>query len=191
MTKMDTSGIAAEWVPLSALKPWQNNPRVNDAAVDKVAESIRRFGWGSPILARKADGEVIAGHSRLKAAEKLGLDRVPVRYLDLDPADAHLLALADNKVGELAEWDEEMLGAVLADLKAQEIDLTVGTGFAEGEIDRLIDGTHGIGETGGEPDKDGYKELYGVIVTCRDERHQQQVYEELAARGYECKVVTT
>src|SRR6516164_2306289 len=110
---------AAEWVPISTLKPWKDNPRINDRAVANVAQSIRRFGFGAPIIARKADGEVIAGHTRLKAAVQLGLDRVPVRFLDLDPADAHLLALADNKTAELADWDDEVLGAVLADLAEQ------------------------------------------------------------------------
>jgi len=90
---------AAVWVPVEQLKPWAQNPRKNDAAVATVVESIRRFGFGAPLLARKADGELIAGHTRLKAALKLGLPKVPVRYLDLDPTDAHLLALADNKTG--------------------------------------------------------------------------------------------
>jgi ParB-like chromosome segregation protein Spo0J len=184
---------AAEWVPISALKPWKDNPRINDRAVADVAQSIRRFGFGAPIIARKADGEVIAGHTRLKAAVQLGLERVPVRFLDLDPVDAHLLALADNKTGELAEWDDKMLGAILAEMKAQEIDLTAGTGFSDGEIDKLIDGAHGIVEelTGSEPDEDGYKEQYGVIVVCRDEGEQERVYNELHERGYECRVVTT
>jgi DNA modification methylase len=128
---------AAEWVALDALSPWANNPRKNDDAVDAVAESIRRFGFGAPILARRANGEIIAGHTRLKAAQQLGLDRVPVRYLDLDPVDAHLLALADNRLGEEASWDDEMLAAVLADLKAQQADLAA-TGFTDGELAQLL-----------------------------------------------------
>lgn len=98
---------AAEWVALDALKPWAKNPRENAKAIAKIAASIKRFGFGAPIVARKADGEIIAGHTRYEAAKKLGLDRVPVRYLDLDPADAHLLALADNRLGEFAAWDSK------------------------------------------------------------------------------------
>jgi DNA modification methylase len=141
--KAPTNGSepAAEWVSLDALKPWADNPRKNDPAVKTVADSIRRFGFGAPLLAR-ANGEVIAGHTRLKAAQQLGLDRVPVRYLDLDPADAKLLALADNKTGEIATWDEEMLGAVLADLQNLDTDLLVGTGFDDSEIERLINVAH-------------------------------------------------
>lgn len=131
---------AAEWVAVSNLAQWPDNPRKNDQAVDAVADSIKRFGFGAPILARKADGEIIAGHTRLKAAAKLGIDRVPVRYLDLDPADAHLLALADNKIGEKADWDDEALGKLLADLDEES---RAATGFDDAEISKLLDGLSG------------------------------------------------
>ena len=129
---------AAEWVPITAIRPWKDNPRKNDGEpVRKVVESIRRFGFGAPILARKANGEIIAGHTRWKAAQELGLDRVPVRFLDLDPADAHLLALADNRIGEEAGWDDEVLAAVLAELKAHDADLAA-TGFSDDELAKLL-----------------------------------------------------
>jgi site-specific DNA-methyltransferase (adenine-specific) len=129
---------AAEWVATGDLRPWKDNPRNNDGTpVDKVAESIQRFGFGAPILARRANAEIIAGHTRWKAARKLGLDRVPVRFLDLDPADAHLLALADNRLGEETAWDDAVLAAVIADLKASDADLAA-TGFSDREIDKLL-----------------------------------------------------
>ena len=106
---------AAVWVPTAELKAWQENPRKNDHAVPAVMDSIKRFGFASPIIARPC-GEVIAGHTRLKAALELRLDRVPVRYMDLDPADAKLLALADNRSSELADWDDEGLAAILLSL---------------------------------------------------------------------------
>jgi DNA modification methylase len=142
---------AAEWVAIGALRPWANNPRHNDDAVERVAESIRRFGFGAPILARRADGEIIAGHTRLKAAQKLGLDRVPVRFLDLDPVEAHLLALADNRLGEDAVWNDEQLAAVLADLKAQQADLAA-TGFSDGEIAKLLADLEAAGDPGESPE---------------------------------------
>src|SRR5689334_6363342 len=121
MKNVEVNEAAAEWVPVGELLPWKDNPRHNERAVAPVAASIRRFGFGAPILARRENQQVIAGHTRLLAAIQLGLERVPVRYLDLDPADAHLLALADNKTAELADWDDEVLGAVLADLAEQKI----------------------------------------------------------------------
>jgi DNA modification methylase len=136
-----TTEPAAVWADIHSIRPWENNPRkIPQAAVDTVADSIRRFGFAAPLIARAQDGRLIAGHARLKAALKLGLERVPVRFLDLDPADAHLLAIADNKTAELAEWDDEVLGAILADLAEQKLDLTAGTGFTEAEIERLIAG---------------------------------------------------
>ena len=129
--------IAAEWVDTSKLTPWRDNPRKNDGeAVDAVVASIKRFGFASPIIARM-DGEVIAGHTRLKAALKLGLDRVPVRYMDLDPADAKLLALADNKVGEIADWDDDGLAGVLLQLSADGVDLD-GLGWSEDELAEIM-----------------------------------------------------
>jgi hypothetical protein len=133
----DSPEAAAVWVPINDLRPWLGNPRTNAAAADKVADSIQRFGFGAPILARQQDGQIIAGHTRLLAAKKLGLTHVPVRFLDLDPADAQLLALAENRLGELAEWDEAALARVLEELKAANADLEA-TGFDRGEIDRLL-----------------------------------------------------
>lgn len=127
------SEAAAIWVERTALHAWDKNPRKNEKAIPKVMESIKRFGFGSPILARK-NGEIIAGHTRWAAAEALGLDRVPVRYLDLDPAEAHLLALADNKLGEVADWDKEVLGAVLSEYGLEDVDLA---GWDSKELDVL------------------------------------------------------
>lgn len=134
---------AAVWVPIERLRPWPGNPRKNAKAVDEVARAIKRFGWGAPIVARDADGEIIAGHTRYLAAQKLGIDRVPVRFLKLDPADAHLLAVADNKTGEIAEWDDDKLAAVLAELRAADVDLLEGTGLSENEVRALLDESAG------------------------------------------------
>jgi hypothetical protein len=136
---------AAEWVDIALLTPWSANPRKNEAAVPEVMASIRRFGFASPIIARKADGEVIAGHTRLEAARRLGLDRVPVRYMDLDPADAHLLAIADNKLGEIAEWDEQALADILREIDVGEA--TEGLGFDEGELRELLGAITDDGES--------------------------------------------
>ena len=127
-----TAEAAAVWIPIGDLKPWDQNPRQNDHAVAGVATSIERFGFASPIIAR-LNGEVIAGHTRLKAAQSLGLDRVPVRYMDLDPADAKLLALADNKISELADWDEDALAQILQGLSKDGVDIE-GLGWTDEEL---------------------------------------------------------
>ena len=129
---------AAEWLEVGDLTPWADNPRVNDHAVGQVAKSIERFGFAAPIVARRdGDGlEVVAGHTRLKAARQLGLDRVPVRVLDLDPADARLLALADNRLGEIADWSDD-LGDLMQRLDDEGLDLE-GLGWSDEELAALL-----------------------------------------------------
>ena len=137
----DTTEAAAEWLPIESLTPWADNPRSNDHAVPEVAKSIKRFGFASPIIARPIEGgglEIIAGHTRHKAAISLGLDRVPVRVMDLDPADAKLLALADNRLGELADWTGG-LEDILRELDADGVDLD-GLGWSADELDALTGG---------------------------------------------------
>jgi len=103
---------------VSELIPYENNPRLNDAAVDYVANSIKAFGWRVPIVLDK-DGVIVAGHTRWKAAKKLKMKTVPcVIADDLTPEQVKAFRLADNKVGELAGWDFEKL-----DLELEEIDL--------------------------------------------------------------------
>ena len=96
--------------------PYENNPRHNDNAVDAVANSIREFGWKQPIVVDK-DNVVIVGHTRLKAAQKLGLTEVPVLIADdLTPEKVKAYRLADNKTNELAFWDDELLDIELGDI---------------------------------------------------------------------------
>lgn len=94
---------------VSSLKPYENNPRKNDDAVDEVAASIKAFGFKNPIIVDK-DLVIIAGHTRLKAAIKLGLTMVPVIVAeDLNEDQANALRLADNKTAEIAKWDKKKL----------------------------------------------------------------------------------
>lgn len=99
--------------PLDQVIPYEGNPRVNDDAVPKVAESIREFGWQQPIVV-DADGVIIAGHTRYKAAQELGLATVPVVVADgLTAEQAQAYRLADNKTAELADWDDSLLAEEL------------------------------------------------------------------------------
>lgn len=113
---------------VDALIPYENNPRRNDQAVDKVALSISAFGFKVPIVI-DADDVIVAGHTRLKAAKKLGLKTVPcIRADDLTDEQIKAFRLADNKVSEFAEWDEEKLLAELEEL--ENIDMSL-YGFDE------------------------------------------------------------
>ena len=135
---IQTMKAAATWEDISSLTPWDKNPRRNAAAIEQVRKSIERFGFSSPIIARQQDRVIIAGHTRHQAALSMGLDKVPVRFLDLDPAQARALALADNKLGEVAEWDDGMLAQVLAELEAESVDLD-GLGWSDEELAALLE----------------------------------------------------
>lgn len=98
-----------EWMPIGCIKPYDRNPRKNDGAVEALANSITEFGFKNPIIVDK-DLVIIAGHTRLKAAKLLGLKEVPVVVAsDLSEAQTRAYRLADNKIGELAEWDDDLL----------------------------------------------------------------------------------
>nr|DAO47756.1 MAG TPA: ParB protein [Caudoviricetes sp.] len=117
---------------LGELSPYENNPRVNDEAVDAVAASIKEFGFKVPIVI-DAQGVIVAGHTRYRAAKKLGLEAVPcIVANDLSEEQIRAFRLADNKTAELASWDEERLAQELAEIA--DIDMTV-FGFDEDDAD--------------------------------------------------------
>jgi len=122
---------------IGRVTPYERNPRRNDDAVEAVAASIREFGFRQPIVV-DADGVVIAGHTRLKAAQHLGLAKVPVHVArDLTPEQVRALRIADNKTGELATWDMDLLPLELADLRDAEFDLSV-LGFDMSEVEAML-----------------------------------------------------
>ena len=130
--------LNVEYRKVDALIPYARNPRTHtDAQVAKIAASIVEFGWTNPVL---VDGEngVIAGHGRLAAARKLGLDAVPVIELShLTPTQKRAYVISDNRVALDAGWDEEMLAIELADLTEAGFDLAL-TGFDDVELDVLF-----------------------------------------------------
>ena len=107
---------------IDEIKPYENNPRHNDNAVDACANSIREFGFKVPIVV-DSDGVIVAGHTRYKAAKKLGLQTVPCLVADdLNEEQINAFRLADNKVGELATWDLDTLKVELDNIG--EIDMS-------------------------------------------------------------------
>lgn len=103
-------------IDINKLKPYKNNPRKNDEAVEYVANSIKEFGFKVPIIVDK-DYEIIAGHTRLKAAKQLGLKEVPIIIADdLTEEQVKAFRLADNKVSEIAEWDFNLLDNELSNI---------------------------------------------------------------------------
>jgi ParB-like chromosome segregation protein Spo0J len=157
-----------EFADINSLIPHPDNPRINDHAVEELAKSIKRFGFAAPIIARSEDKMIIAGHTRWKAAKHLNLDKVPVRYMDLDPVDAKLLMLADNKLGEKSLWDEEKLSELFNELKDEDLS---GLGWEENEIlnhteNETQDFNYSEGE---ELDLNDYEEFEHTCPRCNFE----------------------
>lgn len=127
-----------EYLNIPQIKPYENNPRNNDVAVEKVAESIKEFGFKVPIIVDK-DNVIIAGHTRYKAAKNLNIESVPViKAEDLTPEQVKAFRIMDNKSSELASWDYESLLKEMESLKLENYNIEF-TGFELEEVESLFD----------------------------------------------------
>lgn len=124
---------------LGELKPYENNPRINEGAVDSLAEIIAKLGFHNPILVNK-DHVIIEGHTRLAACKKLGMEEIPcIVEENLTEEQEKALRIADNKVAEIAEWDEEKLKVEMAWLKEAGFDISM-LAFEDSELESLLGG---------------------------------------------------
>ena len=139
--------------PIDKFIPYARNPRKNDAVVDRMAASIQEFGFKIPVLARSS-GEVVDGHLRFKAARKLGITEIPVILCDeWTPAQVKAFRLMVNRSVTWADWDDDLLGLELLDLKNLDFDLGL-TGFEDEELARLLaaqDATNGLSDEDATP----------------------------------------
>lgn len=98
-----------QWVNIDEIKPYERNPRLNVLAVDKVAESLKEYGWKQPIVVDK-NNVIIVGHTRYKAAQSIGMDKVPVIIAnDLSQKQVRGYRIADNKTSDFSIWDNKLL----------------------------------------------------------------------------------
>jgi site-specific DNA-methyltransferase (adenine-specific) len=154
---------------INEIKPYEKNPRINDGAVEAVANSIREFGWQVPIVVDK-DGIIICGHTRLLSAKHLGLEQVPVHVAtDLSPEQVKAYRIADNKTGEIAEWDYDLLPIELAELQDMDFDLSL-LGFDTSELDQILNSDDVV--TAGQTDPDEVPETPKIPVSKRGEIYQ-------------------
>jgi DNA modification methylase len=124
---------------MTRIKPYEKNPRINDAAVDAVARSIEKFGFRQPIVVDQ-HGVIVVGHTRYKAALKLGLKQVPVHQaLELTPEECRAYRIADNQLASIAEWDPALLSFELKELEALNFDMGL-LGFEPEELSHFLDG---------------------------------------------------
>jgi len=128
--------LTVQEIETSTLEPWEKNPRLNDHAVDAVAKSVEIFGFNVPILCDE-NMKIIAGHTRWKAAKKLDMRHVPVIVLNMPESQRNAFAIADNKTGELADWDLPQLRETLEELNFKDIDLS-SLGFSDEGLRSLL-----------------------------------------------------
>ncbi|MBB6580572.1 site-specific DNA-methyltransferase [Ralstonia solanacearum] len=150
MTASWLAGKIEHW-PIQRLAPYAANARTHsDEQIAQIAASIVEFGFTNPMLVGR-DGIIVAGHGRLAAARKLGLETVPVIVLDhLSPTQRRALVIADNRIAENAGWDEAVLRAELAALDAADFDLSL-TGFDADALAELMDEEEGDGQAADAP----------------------------------------
>lgn len=154
-------------VSIQDVKPYPNNPRDNDAAVGGVVKSLQQFGWQQPIVVDK-DNVIIVGHTRYKAAKKLGMKEVPVVVADkLSPEQVKAYRLADNKTGENAVWNNKELLEELESFK----DSDIFTGFKSSEIFNDV-----LDETDNSPLE---KNEEGVTYTVTLKTQNKNVYQKV------------
>jgi ParB-like chromosome segregation protein Spo0J len=170
---------------INALIPYASNARTHsDAQIAQIAASIREFGFTNPVL---VDGEqgIIAGHGRVLAARKLGMDQIPtieLAYLSETQRQAYIIA--DNKLAENAGWDHEMLRLELGDLKELGFDLAL-TGFDDVELGAMLKDRSSATGDGASKLHDGLS--YQIIVECAHEQDQAEMLEDFRARGVKCR----
>mgnify|MGYP003649426159 FL=1 len=175
--------LSIEYRATGEIIPYINNSRTHsEQQVQQVAASIKEFGFTNPILIDQ-DGGIIAGHGRLLAAQMLRMDEVPTITLEgLTEAQRKAYVIADNKLALNAGWDFELLKIEIEKMGDFELSLL---GFDDQELANIIDG---LNEEPPELKEESYSQVFNIVVNCNDEGHQERVYNELQAKGYECQV---
>lgn len=155
--KSDEAFSVAEMVPW----PWESsgyaNPRRNDHAVDGLADLIERVGWGAPVLLQASTNGIIGGHTRWKACKLKGWKTAPARILDVSDRQAVMMALADNRMAEKAQWDPMALAGHLENFDLPEVELM---GWDEFDLEALGNQVVDFGPLEGESSK--------KISKCKD-----------------------
>lgn len=156
--------MKVELLPIKQVVPYARNPRINAHAVEKVAASIKEFGFRQPIVV-DSEKVIVAGHVRYEAAKQLGLKKVPVHVADeLTPEQIKAYRITDNRVGEESEWDKALLQLEVAELDGAEFDAEV-LGFNAEELKEIQSSVDDLLEDGFS--EDGDNEIEEADTTAR------------------------
>lgn len=178
-TVKKTAAASIEWWPVDRVIPYARNPRTtSDTAIGKVAGSIKEFGFRVPIIV-DGEGVIIAGHTRLAAAQRLGLERVPVLVAaDLSPAQVKAYRIADNRTAQETGWERELLELELEDLRGLDFDLSL-TGLDPLEFTEHGDPTDPYAEWDGMPDyeQDDLQSVFHVVVHFKSDTDAEAFFK--------------
>ena len=184
-----------EVVSIDNIKPNPKNPNMYpDEQIRLLADVILKTGVRAPITVSKLSGLIVKGHGRLEAAKVAGLKEFPVEYQVFKDNEEEMSALlADNKIAELAEIDNEKLKEIFNDFEFEDLSIT---GFSEEELKELteiFEETELLGDPDEEQRKDlsdSIKDVCQVIIECKNEAEQESLYNEFVNRGLTCRVLT-
>jgi len=164
-----------ELVDVSQLQHHPMNPRRGN--VDAIASSISENGFYGTLVVQRSSGYVLAGNHRLRAARKLGIERVPVTYVDVDDDRARRILAVDNRSNDLATYDDDELIELLRSFDG-ELD---GTGFTNDDLVKLLEDDDALQY--GDAETDDSPVVFGVVIECRDEQQQSDLLDRLSAEG--------
>ena len=167
-------------VPLGKLVEYPHNPRRGE--VDRLVESIEAHGQYRALVVNKRTMQVLAGNHTLKALRKTGAAKALVHYVDVDEVEAKKIVLADNRLSDLAGYDDQALAVLLSDLP----DLDA-TGYEQADLDSLLAKLAGPAD----PDPQQIPETFDVIVSCESEDTQIELLERLTEEGLTCKALVS
>lgn len=177
-----------EMLKTGSLKPYPKNSRTHSAEqIAQIVASISEFGWTNPILIDKKNG-IIAGHGRWEAAKSMGMDEVPCVRLNMTAKQARAYVIGDNKLAELAGWDEGILKEELAALLDMNFDVSL-IGFDDEAVTGLLN-ERGEETTSSGSDAGDLTQVYIVELHLTTEHEQQKFYEEMNERGVKCRILT-
>ena len=168
-------------VSLSLLKPYKRNAKIHgEAQIEKLMNSINEFGFLSPCLIERNTFNIIAGHGRVEAAKRLGMEKVPCVFVeDITEEQRRAYILADNRLTELGEWDMDMVQFELKELDAMDFDISL-TGFTLEE--NTSEETERVGVA--------FNDTLSVVIECDTEEEAEEIYNELTERGLKCRIST-
>lgn len=169
--------------PIADLRPDPANARRHaESDIAAKAAALRRFGQQKPIIV-DPQGVIVAGNGIFTAAKLEGWTHIAVIVTDLKGPDKTGFAIADNRLGELSTWDDDALPALLESLRAEDVELLSAAGFTEEDLANLTTPEP-------PPSPAAIPEGFQVVILCRDEDHQRQLFDRFKKEGMECRLLT-